>query len=51
MNAKTRKGRATYILAILAASLGIDWGFSHILEAHRKARGKADFRQSEARKG
>jgi len=44
MNAKKRKGRATYVLAILAASLGFDWGFSHILDAHRNARNKPDLR-------
>ena len=51
MNAKKQKGRATYVLAILAASLGFDWGFSHILEAHRNASRKADIRQATPRKG
>ena len=46
MDAKKEKGKATYILAILAASLGFDWGFSHILDAHRNAKGKADLRRA-----
>ncbi|HUX43100.1 MAG TPA: hypothetical protein VMV83_18220 [Rectinemataceae bacterium] len=50
MNAKKRKGRAAYILAILAASLGFDWGFSHILDAHRSPQREPDLRRSPRRK-
>ena len=44
MNAKKEKGRATYVLALVAASLGFDWGFSHILDAHHNARRKSALR-------
>lgn len=50
MVTKKKAGRATYVLAILAASLGIDWGYSHILDAHRKRGPKARLSRPDALK-
>ena len=45
MKDKKSGGSVSYVVALLAAILGIEWGFEYILDVHRRARTRNGLRK------